>query len=81
MRTDLAEPHLRDTPTAELKRDNIDLALSEQSTASTEVARSVEGIAESADDIHNVTKETSAATGRLMEMSARMQEQVSRFIL
>ena len=65
---------------AELIHD-IDLALSEQSTASTEVARSVEGIAESADDIHNVTKETSAATGRLMEMSARMQEQVSRFIL
>ena len=65
---------------AELIHD-IDLALSEQSTASTEVARSVEGIAGSADDIHSVTKETSAATGRLMEMSARMQEQVSRFIL
>jgi methyl-accepting chemotaxis protein len=65
---------------AELIHD-IDLALSEQSMASTEAARSVEGIAGSAGDIHDVTKQTSAASARLMEMSAHMQEQVSRFVL
>ena len=65
---------------AELIHD-IDLALSEQSMASTEAARSVEGIAGSADDIHDVTKQTSAASARLMEMSAHMQQQVSRFVL
>jgi methyl-accepting chemotaxis protein len=60
---------------------DIDLALREQSEASTMVARSVEQIASNAEQIHSVTSASSRSAEGLRTMAAHMQDNVSRFTL
>ncbi|ENO88070.1 methyl-accepting chemotaxis protein [Thauera linaloolentis] len=60
---------------------DIDLALREQTEASTVVARSVEQIANSAEQIHTVTTASSRSAESLRAMAAHMQDNVSRFTL
>ncbi|WP_418647826.1 methyl-accepting chemotaxis protein [Thauera butanivorans] len=60
---------------------DIDLALREQSEASTVVARSVEQIASNAEQIHAVTTASSHSAESLRAMASHMQGNVSRFSL
>ncbi len=60
---------------------DIDLALREQSEASTIVARSVEQIANSSDEILSVTTSTSRQAEQLSEMAGRLEADVSHFRL
>jgi len=60
---------------------DIDLALREQSEASTVVARRVEQIASNAEQIHAVTTASSHSAESLRAMASHMQGNVSRFSL
>ncbi|WP_341646378.1 methyl-accepting chemotaxis protein [Thauera sp. SDU_THAU2] len=60
---------------------DIDIALREQSEASTVVARSVEQIASNAEQIHTVTSASSRSAESLRAMARQMQGNVSRFSL
>jgi methyl-accepting chemotaxis protein len=61
--------------------NDIASALNEQSTASTEIARSVEKIAQMSEDNGNLAEQAAASTRRLEELSGSLQASVRRFRL
>jgi methyl-accepting chemotaxis protein len=61
--------------------NDIAVALNEQSTASTEIARSVEKIAQMSEDNGNLAEQAAASTRRLEELSGSLQACVRRFRL
>lgn len=58
---------------------DVDIALREQSTASTEVARKVEEIATHAEETNAAANETSRASDTLDRVAGEMQQAVSGF--
>jgi methyl-accepting chemotaxis protein len=61
--------------------NDISLALAEQSSASTEIAKNVERIATMSEDNSTAVRETASATADLTTRAAQLQELVNRFTI